>query len=237
MKTFDALRRPAEKTSGARDELVAFREHEFQVKTGDRGLLVKPNGTYNFVRVQGKTRGETSIFLSSKSGHAQLAGGQPVIYAGTIRFDSGQLNWWSNYSGTYQPLAAFSDQARLPDDRFVPWQRLQMGGYAMQRGMFNDRRDVTVPTRAEPRSPSTATNTVAAPSSGASAPVTSSRKEATSAPSRSAVPPASSAVPSAAGPASASKTAPAQPARAPNAPVAKAAASPSAARTAAAERK
>ena len=50
------------------------------------------------------------------------------------------MAWWSNYSGTYQPIAAFRAQAGLPEDKFVPWQKLQMGGVAMQRGTFSERR-------------------------------------------------------------------------------------------------
>jgi hypothetical protein len=62
-----------------------------------------------------------------------------VIYAGTAKLDSGRLEWWSNYSGTYQPIAEFRAQAKLPVDKFMPWQKLQMGGASMQRGTFTDR--------------------------------------------------------------------------------------------------
>ena len=58
------------------------------------------------------------------------------------------MAWWSNYSGTYQPIAAFRAQAGLPEDKFVPWQKLQMGGVAMQRGTFTERRPTWVPERA-----------------------------------------------------------------------------------------
>src|SRR5262249_35852335 len=75
------------------------------------------------------------------------ASGRPVVYAGTARFESGEMTWWSNYSGTYQPIAAFRAQAGLPEDKFVPWQKLQIGGTAMQRGTFGERRGAGPPAR------------------------------------------------------------------------------------------
>ncbi|MBP2312815.1 hypothetical protein [Azospirillum soli] len=148
--SFGALRSGKAERTSAGDELVSVQGNEFLLQVADRGVRVKPNGTYNFVRVQGTTRNDAHTFVSSKSGHAGLAGGRPVLYAGTVRFDSGKLDWWSNYSGTYQPIAAFRKQAQLPEDAFVPWQKLQMGGVGLQRGMFNDRRSATAPTKAEP---------------------------------------------------------------------------------------
>ena len=110
------------------------------MKTAARGLQIKPDGLYNFVRTVGDRPSDKRTFLSARSGHASLANGHPVLYAGTVRFDGGRLDWWSNYSGTYQPMAAFRQQAELPEDRFVPWQRLQMGGVGLQRTMLSDRR-------------------------------------------------------------------------------------------------
>ena len=77
----------------------------------------------------------SEILAAIRSQNTQIAGGHPVVYAGTARFDSGEMAWWSNYSGTYQPIAAFRAQAGLPENKFVPWQKLQMGGTAMQRGI------------------------------------------------------------------------------------------------------
>lgn len=148
--SFGALRSGKAERASAGDELVAVQGAEFLLQVADRGVRVKPNGTYNFVRVQGTTRNDAHTYVSSKSGHAGLAGGRPVLYAGTVRFDSGKLDWWSNYSGTYQPIAAFRQQAQLPEDAFVPWQKLQMGGVGLQRGMFNDRRSATAPAKTEP---------------------------------------------------------------------------------------
>jgi hypothetical protein len=148
-RTFGALR--AEKAERTRpgNELLPAHDGQFHMRTADRGLRVKPNGTYNFVRVHGETRNQAHTFVSSEASHARLAEGRGVLYAGTIRFDNGSIDWWSNYSGTYQPIAAFRQQAQLPDDRFVPWQRLQMGGNAMQRNTFSDRRSATAPPLAE----------------------------------------------------------------------------------------
>jgi hypothetical protein len=152
-RTFDPLRTQKTERGGTADELVALHDGQFQLETADRGLRIKPNGTYNFVRVHGTTRNDAHTFVSNKASHAKLAGGRPVLYAGTIRFDNGSLDWWSNYSGTYQPIAAFRQQAQLPGDRFVPWQRLQMGGNSMQRGMFTDRHGASAPAVRKPKAP------------------------------------------------------------------------------------
>ncbi|MGQ9366389.1 hypothetical protein [Azospirillum sp. ST 5-10] len=145
--TFGALRSGRPERARAGDELVRIQGDDFLLKTADRGLRVKPNGTYNFVRVQGTTRNDAHTYVSARSGHAGLAGGKPVLYAGTARFDSGRLEWWSNYSGTYQPVAALNRQAQLPGELFVPWQKLQMGGIGMQRGMLTDQRAAGAPAR------------------------------------------------------------------------------------------
>ena len=122
------------------DELVALGNDGFGAKSAQRGVISRPDGTYNFVRTQGVRRMDQRTLISAKAGHAQLSQGRPVVYAGTVRFNAGALDWWSNYSGHFQPIAAFHRQAQLPDDKFVPWQKLQLGGTAMQRGMFRDRR-------------------------------------------------------------------------------------------------
>lgn len=149
--TFGAIRTSAPTQRPApRDELVASQGDHFLLRTLDRGLHLKPEGTYNFVRVHGATRNDTHTYVSPRSSHAGLAGGKPVIYAGTVRFESGRLDWWSNYSGTYQPVAALNRQAGLPAERFVPWQKLQMGGVGLQRGMLGERRTANAPTRPDP---------------------------------------------------------------------------------------
>jgi hypothetical protein len=149
MKTFDAIRTAHHggQRVSAGDELVSAGNAIFQLRQPDRGVMVRPNGTYNFVRVAGETRAQSQTLVSSKAGHAAIAGGRPVLYAGTVRFDNGALDWWSNYSGTYQPIAAFRAQANLPEDRFTPWQRLQMGGVGMQRNTFRDQRRTLEPAK------------------------------------------------------------------------------------------
>jgi hypothetical protein len=135
------------------EELVARPGGGFQVRSDQRHTMSPPTGTFNFVRVHGDTPRSRPLLVSARLAHAQMSAGQPVVYAGTARFDRGDMAWWSNYSGTYQPIAAFRAQAGLPEDKFVPWQKLQMGGTAMQRGTFTERRAAAAPERASPPSP------------------------------------------------------------------------------------
>jgi hypothetical protein len=131
----------------AAEELVAQPGGGFQVRAAERHTFSPPTGTFNFVRIQGEAPRSRPILVSAKLAHAQMSGGRPVVYAGTARFERGEMAWWSNYSGTYQPIAAFRAQAGLPEDKFVPWQKLQMGGTAMQRGVFSERRAAGPPAR------------------------------------------------------------------------------------------
>jgi hypothetical protein len=126
------------------EELVAQPGGRYQVRS-ERQTFWSPTGTFNFVRVQGDTPRNRPLLVSAKLAHAQMNRGRPVVYAGTARFDRGEMAWWSNYSGTYQPIAEFRAQAGLPEDKFVPWQKLQMSGTAMQRGVFGERRAVGAP--------------------------------------------------------------------------------------------
>jgi hypothetical protein len=137
--TFAPTKRAAGRSTGTASELMSQPDGSFRLRSLDRGTLAPPSGVFNFARVQGVTRNDAHIYASSQLPHASLAQGKPVIYAGTAKFDAGKLEWWSNYSGTYQPIAEFRAQARLPIDKFTPWQKLQMGGAAMQRGTFADR--------------------------------------------------------------------------------------------------
>lgn len=109
------------------------------------GIGTLPDGAYNFVRVQGSVPNRSRFIVSAGLAHADLADGRPVVYAGTVRFEQGRVAWWSNYSGTYQPIVAFRERARLPEDRFVPWQRLQLGGFAQQRTLQRDLRPLSAP--------------------------------------------------------------------------------------------
>ena len=131
------------------EELVPGPGGRFLLRSTDRHTLSPPSGTFNFVRIHGEAPRARPVLVSSRLAHAQLAGGRPVVYAGAARFERGEMAWWSNYSGTYQPIAAFRAQAGLPEDKFVPWQKLQMGGVPMQRGTFIERRAVaTEPAKA-----------------------------------------------------------------------------------------
>ena len=147
MRAFASHQRPqGQRQTPGGDELVGGNDGLFQLRGHDTQVLSRPSGVYNFVRVQGATRNQAATMLSARAPHASLAGGRPVLYAGTAAFDGGKLQWWSNYSGTYQPQAEFHRQAALPDDKFVPWQRLQMGGIGLQRGMLTDHRGTELPT-------------------------------------------------------------------------------------------
>lgn len=139
-------------------ELVARPDGAFHLRNPDSGLMRAADGIYNFVRVQGALRSHTPLFVSARAGHAALAQGQPVLYAGTLAVQQGRLSWWSNYSGTYQPSPHFRTQARLPDTKFIPWQKLQMGGVGLQRGMLSDHRPAGAPTRPDNK-PTTPRNT------------------------------------------------------------------------------
>src|ERR1700710_3085997 len=126
--TFAPIKRVTGRPQGSAEELVGQPDGTFRVRDAERGTLGQPNGTYNFVRVQGARRDAGSLFVSPRMPHAHLAAGRPVLYAGTARLEAGKLDWWSNYSGTYQPIAEFRAQAKLPVDKFISWQRLQLSG-------------------------------------------------------------------------------------------------------------
>ncbi len=142
--------RPAAPAHIVPDELMPGPGGSFQMRSTQRRTLAAPDGTFNFVRVQSDTPRGRSLLISARLPHSHIAAGRPVVYAGTARFERGEIAWWSNYSGTYQPIAAFRAQAGLPDDKFVPWQNLQMGGIAMQRGMFIERRAQTTDPAPKP---------------------------------------------------------------------------------------
>ncbi len=145
------LQRPGPPAQAAAEELLPRPDGGFHVRSAQRQTLSPPSGTFNFVRVHGEAPRARPLLVSTRLPHAQLAAGRPVVYAGTARFERGEMAWWSNYSGTYQPIAAFRAQAGLPEDKFVPWQKLQMGGVAMQRATFTERRSAEAPQQAAAR--------------------------------------------------------------------------------------
>jgi hypothetical protein len=146
--TFAATKRVTGRAQGTAEELLSQPDGSYRVRSTDRGTLAPPNGVYNFVRIQGATRNEANLYVSPRMPHAHLAGGRPVLYAGTAKLDAGKLDWWSNYSGTYQPVAEFRAQAKLPVDKFVTWQKLQMQGVGLQRGMLTGRSPTQTPPAA-----------------------------------------------------------------------------------------
>jgi hypothetical protein len=143
--TFAPTKRAAGRHDGEASELLRQPDGSFRLRSLDRGTMAPPSGVYNFVRVHGATRNDAHLYASARLPHAALAQGKPVIYAGTAKLDSGTLEWWSNYSGTYQPIAEFRNQANLPVDKFMPWQKLQLGGTSMQRGTFAERQAKAAP--------------------------------------------------------------------------------------------
>ena len=173
--TARVLRAPPPPTAVA-EELMPAPGGGFHVRSAQRQTLTPPTGTFNFVRIQGKTPRSQPILVSPKLPHAQLAAGRPVVYAGTAQFNRGEMAWWSNYSGTYQPIAAFHAQAGLPEDKFVPWQRLQMGGISMQRGTFVARRTADAPET--PAQAARAEGAAGAPKNEASSPRKNSKPAA-----------------------------------------------------------
>ena len=185
--TFAATKRVAGRKTGEASELMAQPDGSFRLRSLDRGTLAPPTGVYNFVRVHGLTRNDAHIYASAHLPHASLAQGKPVIYAGTAKLDSGRLEWWSNYSGTYQPIAEFRAQAQLPVDKFTPWQKLQMHGSPMQRGTFTERTAKAAPdsrksetAKAEPKQAAKPAETKASGAAPTSKPAASAKGPAKS---------------------------------------------------------
>jgi hypothetical protein len=90
-------------------------------KVHSHGVNV-PNQQYNFVRT-----GEGEMLLHSRYRHPSIAEGKRVLYAGEIFFNNGQLQWWSNGSGHYQPDTDSAEQANLPMESFFSYQQIIKG--------------------------------------------------------------------------------------------------------------
>ena len=88
-----------------------------------------PNQQYNFVRTR-----EGDMLLHSRYRHPSIAEGKQVLYAGEIFFNNGQLEWWSNGSGHYQPYAEDAGQANLPMDQFYSYQQVIKGEHKRRKG-------------------------------------------------------------------------------------------------------
>jgi len=87
-----------------------------------------PNQQYNFVRTR-----EGQMLLHNRYRHPSIAEGKQVLYAGEIFFNNGQLEWWSNGSGHYQPNADDAEQANLPMNQFFSYQQIIKGEHKRKR--------------------------------------------------------------------------------------------------------
>lgn len=96
-------------------------------KPSSHGVNV-PNQQYNFVRTR-----EGEMLLHARYRHPSIAEGKQVLYAGEIFFNNGQLEWWSNGSGHYQPDADDATQANLPMDQFYSYQQIIKGEHKRKR--------------------------------------------------------------------------------------------------------
>ena len=88
-----------------------------------------PNQQYNFVRTR-----EGEMLLHNRYRHPSIAEGKQVLYAGEVYFNNGNLEWWSNGSGHYQPGADDAEQASLPLDRFFSYQQIIKGEHTRKKG-------------------------------------------------------------------------------------------------------
>ena len=93
-----------------------------------------PNQQYNFVRTR-----EGDMLLHARYRHPSIAEGKQVLYAGEVYFNNGQLEWWSNGSGHYQPYAEDAAQANLPMDQFYSYQQVIKGEHKRKRNVYADR--------------------------------------------------------------------------------------------------
>jgi len=87
-----------------------------------------PNQQYNFVRTR-----EGEMLLHARYRHPSIAEGKQVLYAGEIFFNNGQLQWWSNGSGHYQPYVEDAEQANLPMDQFFSYQQVIKGDHKRKK--------------------------------------------------------------------------------------------------------
>jgi hypothetical protein len=87
-----------------------------------------PNQQYNFVRTR-----EGEMLLHARYRHPSIAEGKQVLYAGEIFFNNGQLQWWSNGSGHYQPDSDSAEQANLPMNYFFSYQQIIKGEHTRKR--------------------------------------------------------------------------------------------------------
>jgi hypothetical protein len=90
-------------------------------RPGARGQTL-PNARYVFIT---DTRG--TIRMHPRYRHPVLAEGRSVAYAGEAAFRHGELEWWSNASGHYQPDPGHAVQAGLPLENFYTHEQVRAG--------------------------------------------------------------------------------------------------------------
>lgn len=103
--------------------------NQYRLHRVDSHSVNVPNQQYNFVRTR-----EGEMLLHARYRHPSIAEGKQVLYAGEIFFNNGQLEWWSNGSGHYQPYADDAEQANLPMDQFYSYQQVIKGEHKRKRG-------------------------------------------------------------------------------------------------------
>jgi hypothetical protein len=108
--------------------LASFANQYRLHRVNSHGVNV-PNQQYNFVRTR-----EGEMLLHSRYRHPSIAEGKQVLYAGEVFFKNGQLEWWSNGSGHYQPYAEDAEQAALPMDHFFSFQQIIKGEHRRKKG-------------------------------------------------------------------------------------------------------
>lgn len=112
---------------GSLYKLSSFSDQYRLRKTQSHGVYV-PNQLYNFVRTS-----EGEMLLHNRYRHPSIAEGRQVLYAGEVYFNNGQLEWWSNGSGHYQPDSEDAQQAALPMDHFYSYQQIIKGEHKRKR--------------------------------------------------------------------------------------------------------
>jgi hypothetical protein len=102
-------------------------------KDTNTGYTMKGNYIY-VIDEKGNLRIANIAKLTQDQGHTSLSGGQPVKYAGTMKFNNkGQLVKWTNESGHYEPntfqapeISGIFESLGIPDatmDKFVPFSK------------------------------------------------------------------------------------------------------------------
>ncbi|MFU6991046.1 filamentous hemagglutinin N-terminal domain-containing protein [Pseudomonas paraeruginosa] len=106
--------------------LVQDESGRYWLKTST-GKRITPSGSYDFVTMpDGSIRVARPNVNQDFSTHLGLSGGGEVKYAGSVRFGNndgpsrGKITQWTNNSGHYQPPAALSSNAGLPQSLFNP---------------------------------------------------------------------------------------------------------------------